>query len=280
MSKDILYLKSSIFYHSTAWPNFIINGFTPFIKKYPNASYFFAFSKEQGHNIRLAIAFNTREFETAAQHLHQHLNDFLKENPSSNTTSNSQSLFKDFPNNSVRYNLFEHVPFAIEFPDQELNLNKFFSDFWNLLTNIERTLLEQIISNRSAFTLQLFTMLLFCLSENEKQAKRISDYILNKFYTDDILLESANEVESSNLNVLTLFSDMWTALKTNEGNSNFLLPLFKKLNTITSSLKKDDQRSKILYHIVTKLHTDLGIRDKTMIADFYKKSMAFFSKNE
>lgn len=278
MSNDILYLKSSTFYHSAAWAKFITNGFLPFIKKYPTAAYFFSFNNEQGHNIRLAIAFNTREFENAAQDLHQHLHNFLKENPSANTISNNQSLFQDFPNNSVRYNLFEHIPFSIEFPDQELNLNKFFSDFWNLFTNLERATLEHLLTNRPAFTLQLYTTLLFCFSDSKKQAQAISDYILKEFYTDEDLLQSANEIEPSDLNVPALFSEIWNALKTNEDNRNFLFPLFKKLSAITSTLKKNDQRSKVLYHIVTKLHTDLGIRDKTMIADFYKKSREFLSK--
>src|SRR6188768_687280 len=169
MKKGPLYLKSSIFYPSNSWSVLLAEGLKPFIKRYPNHPCNLRLNNEQGDNVRFAIAANQQKFKMIAEELHLHLQHFLQTHPSqAEAMPCTQSLFIDFPTNSVRYDLFDHIPFLFEYRNKVLDIDAFLAEFWELVINTETPVLDQIFKNRFIFSVQFFLTLLFCFSKDAK----------------------------------------------------------------------------------------------------------------
>lgn len=280
-----LYLKSSIFYHSNSWPILLAGGLKPFIERYPNNPCNLRLNNEQGDNVRFAILTNPREFKMIAAELHQHLQHFLQINPSqAEAMPCTQSLFIDFPTNLVRYDLFDHLPFLFEYRNKVLDIDEFLAAFWRLVINTQTPVLEQILKNRFAFSVQLFLTLLFCFSNDTKHAHNIADYVQKLLRDKESTL--TEDIEKEYSNYLTdpsqLFSETWKTLESIESNKHFLLP-FKKLSEKLSNSAKaltENQRCLLFYQVIKRLNSDLGINDDTLIIYYLKKMTKFaFEKN-
>jgi len=280
MRQGPLYLKSSIFYPSSSWSTLIAKGLKPFVNKYPDSTFTLRLNDEQGDNVRFAFAISENVFERIAKELHQHLQAFLEVHPAhEKKTPCTQSLFIDFPTNSIQYDLFDHIPFLFEYRDKVIDIDAFLAEFWGLVTNTDTPVLERLFENRYVFSVQLFVTLLSCFSKDAEHAHDIIGNVRKPLHDKECLLTAAMEDKySAQLSDLQrVASETWKMLRAADTNKH-VLSLFKKLfNKLAASAKtlKEEQRCLLLYQFIKRLNNDLGILDDMFII-YYVKNLKEF----
>jgi hypothetical protein len=109
---EIECLRISIFYNQTEWHNLLKICLAPLIRElFPDnwPEYYLVFlNKERGDNIRVSFMIRSEKAQSIIDQLDSKISAFLTENPSIDSIPNymSEDFFMDFPNNSIRCNLF------------------------------------------------------------------------------------------------------------------------------------------------------------------------------
>lgn len=119
-------IKMHVFYNRASWHSLLKNAIFPFIKHVNKLNiielFLLDFSYDRGDHITLTLHVPHNNIDSLEKCINKYIKKYINLNPSALPTQNliKQSFFIDFPNNSVRYNLFRDKEVVSHIIDLEM----------------------------------------------------------------------------------------------------------------------------------------------------------------
>lgn len=277
---DLHYIKSSIFYHPDSWATLIAKGIRPWKKKFPDLPLLIEMNEERGPSLRCIISIDADSYSSVASAFDEHFRDFIRHNPSPpSAPSEATAFFMDFPVNRICYNLYQHAPYAITLPSARISLDAFFHEFSNQLVRQEYQGLEEMLSNRFIFSLQLTAILTYCFSANKEHGQQCWSHFIGERLSAHpnapiIIKEMEQQYGLYAEDLTALINDTWTNLAGAGPSWQFqgFRELFTDLMVTIHSLSEESQMH-ALGQVFRKMNHKLCVANELLVASFLERSL-------
>ncbi|MFS4447853.1 hypothetical protein [Maribacter sp. 2307UL18-2] len=249
MNNDFyIWLRTSLFYDMNDWESLLMNGIRPFLISAKETKYLNKFTiylnQKRGDNIRISFEVLFDKKEKFLSYFDHYFKDYLINNPSlSNvkheTSTEPLNLFKNFPNDSIQYNVYDPslVNFSQNYPKEFESFGYFFS----------RILLEKKYNRFSSyesifeFSISLHILMIRSFTINIRKANSLFEEILVKTDFNNLYLGIVpvldSRFEKNKRTYLALFKNIWRSDYTALPYSKDWVDICKQLTIKSSSFK-------------------------------------------
>lgn len=223
MKTDSTWVNVSVFYNMKSWNTILNSCLRPSLALLERRSwiegYFIHFSKNQGDHLRISCLVSSNHVDDVRQILSNDIKKYISAFPSitDQVKYPLSSIFKNFPNNSVNFNIYKNYA-----PESEFLNSKELLSLRQLISNlIIAEMAQDIIEEESVFTFGLYMqlgVLKAIFERKDKSILQLREHINNLIFNTEIKSQVLADKKIADLYIenkellLEIFNEVWNEM--------------------------------------------------------------------